>query len=166
MSLKNVKICSMNVRGLGNEEKRRDVFNWLKKKNHAIYCLQDIHVGDKNKTAFCKDWGSEVILSAVSTESRGVAILFNENLDYKLLSVDRDDRGNLLVLELELQLEKLLLVVIYGPNSDNPVFHNDLKQRLLKFNDVPMIICGDWNLVLDYSVDTHGYIRENNVKAK
>ena len=32
-------------------------------------------------------------------------------------------------------------------------------------NNFSVIVCGDWNLVLDYKNDTHGYVRENNVKA-
>ena len=31
---------------------------------------------------------------------------------------------------------------------------------------VPLILCGDWNLVLNFKLDTFGYIRENNVKAR
>ena len=63
-----LKVCSMNVRGITDPIKRKYVFNWLKAKNHSIYCLQDIHVGDKNKTAFEKNWGSEVIMSTKSPE--------------------------------------------------------------------------------------------------
>ena len=29
--------------------KRKDVLNWLKDKRYSIYCLQDIHVGEKFK---------------------------------------------------------------------------------------------------------------------
>ena len=36
-----LKICSMNVRGITDSIKRKDVFNWLKDKNYSIYCLQD-----------------------------------------------------------------------------------------------------------------------------
>ena len=37
-----------------------------------------------------------------------------------------------------------------------------LKNRLLKLNDTPLIICGDWNLFLDYSVDIYGYITQKS----
>ena len=40
----NVKICSLNVRGLSDRKKRKDVFAWLQQKHFSIYCLQDIHV--------------------------------------------------------------------------------------------------------------------------
>ena len=72
----------MNVRGLTDSTKRKDVFNWLKEKNYSIYCLQDIHVGEKNLGSFERDWGSMVITSVKSSESRGVAILFKNDLDF------------------------------------------------------------------------------------
>ena len=159
------KICSMNVRGLAGEEKRKDGFNWLKQKNYQIYCLQDVHVSSKNKTAFIRNWDGEVYLSSVSSGSRGVAILFNGKLDYKVLSEEKDISSNFLMLEIELGKINLLLAVIYGPNQDSPDFYNNLKNKMWAQNNFSAIVCGDWNLVLDYKNDTHGYVRENNVKA-
>ena len=42
-----ITTSSMNVRGLTDPVKRKDVLNWLKDKKYSIYCLQDIHVGEK-----------------------------------------------------------------------------------------------------------------------
>ena len=42
----NLSIASMNCRGLGNYEKRRDVFHFLKNKV-SLCCLQDVHFKDK-----------------------------------------------------------------------------------------------------------------------
>lgn len=33
----------MNVRGLSDQQKRRDVFNWLREQKYNIYCLQNFH---------------------------------------------------------------------------------------------------------------------------
>ena len=70
--------------------------------------LQDIHVSSKNKTAFIRDWDGEVFLSSVSSESRGVAIIFNRKLDYKILSEEKGGSGNFLMLEIELGKINLL----------------------------------------------------------
>ena len=104
-------------------------------------------------------------LSSVSFDSRGVAILFNGKLDYKVLSQEKDVSGNFLILEIELGKINLLLAVIYGPNKDSPEFYNNLKNKMWAQNNFSAIVCGDWNLVLDYKNDTHRYVRENNVKA-
>ena len=64
-----IKIGCMNVRGLGDDKKRHDVFSWLKRKNYSIYCLQDIHIDSHNAVKFCLDWGSEIIYSSYSSMS-------------------------------------------------------------------------------------------------
>ena len=161
-----IKIGSMNVRGLSNRAKRLDVFNWLNNKNFSIYCLQDIHVGPKYESSFKQDWGHEVVLSSFSSESRGVAVLFKSGLDYKFKNVTRDEVGNLLIIDLEVYGNPLILIVLYGPNKDQPNFYSSLRDTLIEKDNDPIIICGDWNLVLDFSIDTHNYICENNINSR
>ena len=36
-------IASLSVRGLRDNTKRREVFNWLRKKNYSAYMLQEVH---------------------------------------------------------------------------------------------------------------------------
>ena len=160
-----ITISSMNVRGLTDAVKRKDVFNWLKDKRYSIYCLQDIHVGEKNLKCFKEDWGAEVITSVNSSESRGIAILFAKKLDYEIVDVEEIERGNALV-QLHTGELKFHLCVLYGPNTDYPDFYIKLKNRLLQKENIPIIICGDWNVVMDYKLDTRGYLKENNIKAR
>ena len=161
-----ITISSMNVRGLTDTVKRKDVFNWLKIKRYSIYCLQDIHVGEKNLKCFKEDWGAEVITSVNSSESRGIAILFAKNLDYEIVEVEEIESGNALVVQLHTGDLKFHLCVLYGPNIDSPDFYINLKNRLLQKENIPIIICGDWNVVMDYKLDTRGYLKENNTKAR
>ena len=39
----NLVICSLNVRGLLNEIKGRETFNWLRNKKYSVYFLQEVH---------------------------------------------------------------------------------------------------------------------------
>ena len=156
----------MNVRGLADPIKRKDVFNWLRQKKYTLYCLQDIHLDNKNRSSFEKDWGSEIIYSSKSSESRGVAVLFPEHVNYSIKKTEKDENGNLIIIDLELNNLAFTLCVLYGPNKDNPEFYNNLKQLILKRDNCPLVICGDWNLVLNHNLDTYGYVRENNLNAK
>ena len=60
----------------------------------------------------------------------------------------------------------LILIVLYGPNKDQPNFYSSLRDTLIEKDNDPIIICGDWNLVLDFSIDTHNYICENNINSR
>ena len=99
----------MNVRGITDP---LNVFNWLKDKNDSIYSLQDIHAGDKNKNGFEEDWGCEAIISSKSPESRGVAILSRGDLNFKVREIEKDDAGNLLLIQLQVCDLNIYLCVI------------------------------------------------------
>lgn len=42
-----LKIVSLNCRGLNNSNKRRDVLDYLGKTKGDIYCLQDVHWNER-----------------------------------------------------------------------------------------------------------------------
>ena len=73
---------------------------------------------------------------------------------------------NLLILDLEVYGNPLILIVLYDPNKDQPNFYSSLRDTLIEKDNDPIIICGDWNLVLDFSIDTHNYICENNINSR
>ena len=130
----------------------------------SIYCLEDIHISPENKNSFEQDWGGKCVLNSYFSDSRGVAILFNQTLNIQTKEVQKDDLGNLLILNLIfMQHFEFVLVVLYGPNRDIQRFYEDL---LFNYYDSPIICCGDWNLVQRYDLDTFGYVRENNKKAR
>ena len=41
-------LASLNVRGLRDNAKRREVFNWLRRKQFSIYMLQEVHCIEKS----------------------------------------------------------------------------------------------------------------------
>ena len=43
---------------------------------------------------------------------------------------------------------------------------SNLMTLLSEKENLPLIICGDFNLVQNFGLDTYGYIRENNIKVK
>ena len=143
-----IAISSMNVRELTDTVKGKDVFNWLKDKRYSIYCLQDIHVGEKKFKCFKEDWGVEVITSVNSSESRGIEILFAKNLDYEIVDVEEIERGNALVVQLHTGELKFHLCVLYGPNTDSPDFYINLKNRLLQKENIPIIIYVEIGMLL------------------
>ena len=163
----NLKIASLNVRDLADRKKRLDTFEWLKSKQCAIYCLQDIHINSVSEGLFRNDWGGECIVNSYSSVSRGVAILFSRSLDFTVKKMHTDTEGNLLVVNTVISdTFEIIIAVLYGPNRDEPDFYSNLKSRLSEIEDVPLVICGDWNLVQNYQIDTLGYLHENNKKSK
>ena len=161
-----IKISSTNCRGLGDYSKRMDVFNFLRFKKYGIYCLQDTHF-TKNIEPYIKaEWGGEIVFNSYTSNSRGVCILFNNNIEYKIHRSKTDQEGNLLVLDIEVESQRLSLVNIYGPNDDTPEFYQNMYDVIEEFANENIIICGDFNLVQNQDLDTHNYVNINNPRAK
>lgn len=161
-----LSILSLNCRGLNDYKKRIDVFNFLKDQKHHIYCLQDTHFTKKQEKAIYAQWSGECLFSFSKSNARGVAILFNKNLEYEIHKKINDDIGNFIALDVTIEKNRLTLVNLYGPNNDNPDFYEKVFETIDGLNNDKYIICGDFNLVLNPEIDYYNYKRINNKKAR
>ena len=167
MCPESITIYSQNARGLAATDKRRDVFHMLREKGYHIVCLQDIHINSKMVEYVKSEWGCKALFSPYTSSSRGVCILFNKNFDFKIHDKKQDPNGNYLLLDITIEGSRCTLVTIYGPNRDEPDFYDNLKKNILKLNDDnPVVICGDWNLVLNPKLDLYNYVNVNNPRAR
>ena len=55
-----------------------------------------------------------------------MAILLNNNFEFKLHNIKRDENGNKIVLDITIEGFRLSLINIYGPNKDEPHFYKDI----------------------------------------
>ena len=85
--MSNLKIVSVNCQGLGDPGKRRDVLNFLKSKKCNIYCLQDTHFKKDLEPYIQPQWGFQCVFSSYSSNSRGTAIMINNNFQYEIHNV-------------------------------------------------------------------------------
>ena len=69
--MEGIDIVSLNCQGLGSSPKRRALYN--------IYFLQDTQSDPKLENYVCSEWEYTCYFASFSSQSRGVAILFNNN---------------------------------------------------------------------------------------
>lgn len=161
-----IRIGSLNVRGLAGVQKRKDVFKWLRDKKLCIYCLQDVHCTEETVNRWELEWGYKCYIAPYRNDSRGTAILINNNFEHKVHKLKTDPGGNYVVIDIEMLGKRITLVNCYGPNTDNPQFYGELNSILEDFQNLSIILCGDWNLVQNQDLDTYGYLHENNTAAR
>ena len=93
-------------------------------------------------------------------------VLLNNNFEYKVEKVISDTNGNFILLDINLEGKKFTLVNLYGPNDDKPKFYKELRQKYNSLNNDNVIMCGDWNLVINPDLDTNNYLHINNPRAR
>ena len=149
----NIKIISVNTRGLADNQKRRDVLNYLKSKKAAIICIQDIHIEPGKVNCMLVEWGLGGIISPGTNNSRGTAILFNNNFHYKIHNYWIDNEGNYVIVDITMIEKRMTLVTLYGPNHDNQHYFKEVFQKIHEIDNDDLIIVGDWNFVINPEID-------------
>ena len=161
-TLASLKIASFNANGLGNNSKRKDVFDYLRKQDLDIVLLQETHFKSEQENFIRSNWGYECFISGNSSNQGGVAILFNNTFEFKLHSQYKSDNGNFIVLDLEILNKRLSLVNLYGPsNNDSPTFFESVFDKIKEFGNEDIIIGGDWNVYLNPLLDTSSNTNPN-----
>ena len=144
--------------------KSRDIFSKYRD-CYDVIILIDTHCKKELEPFWRAEWGYEAKFSSHSTNSRGVSILFKNSFSFQILKEILDDGGNFFILSIKVQDYQFTLVALYGPNSDNRQFFKNLQTSIESLGNTSVIMCGEWNVPLDYDMDTLNYKNKNNEKA-
>ena len=156
---------SINVRGLADDTKRREVFYWLRKQEFDIYMLQETHSTDNRKSIWRSQWGGEVLFSHGESNSRGVCILFSNKTAFTLHNAILDKNGRYIVIDITLSSKRITLANVYGPNDDNPDFFMEFFDQIESFPNDHRIIGGDFNFVFNTNIDKYGGRKVTNHRS-
>ena len=163
----NLKIVTLNVRGLADQLKRRKIFYYFHEKKFDIIYLQETHSTKNCAKIWSAEWGNKIWFSHNSSRAGGSAILFRKDLPIIVHNVEIDDSGRKIILYCTIYQFKTLLVNIYAPNRDDPTFFKQLFADIGKFNSYDhIILAGDFNLVIDTKIDRKGSNLNNEQAAK
>jgi len=80
-----VVIATLNVCGMRNPNKRKQVYDFCRQHKFDIVCLQESHITHVDETTkWEKEWGGQALWSLGTPNSRGVGILLSPSLDLKI----------------------------------------------------------------------------------
>ena len=92
-----LKIASLNVRGIVDNKKRREI---LRTKKYSMYMLQEVHCSNDMTDIWCAEWGYKSLFSCCSSRKPGVSILFNNNFQMHILGTFIDPEGRFIICDL------------------------------------------------------------------
>ena len=105
-----IKIATVNCQGLSTPSKRKDVLNYNENKKYSILCLQDTHFIQDLEPYIEAHWGYKCVFNSYASNSRGVAVFFNNDFELVLHREKRDNSGNILALDISVDQNRLTLI--------------------------------------------------------
>ena len=156
----NVKLLSLNVRGLNGEKKRQAIYNFIRKKKIDICFLQETYSSVECENVWKNEWGGEVELSHGTNHARGVMTLFRRGLDISIEERNVDAKGRYIWIKVVLQNHSVQLLNIYAPTveSEQIGFYKNINNLLVKNNasQAKVITGGDFNILMNPQLDRKG----------
>ena len=135
-----------------------------KGKNTSIVCFQETHSSKEVEKLWEDEWGDTCLFSHFNNRSAGVCVMFKKGLDYTVHDSKIDQNGRYIILDISLFDQRLTFVSLYGYNSDEPEMFNEIMKNIASYSNTSYLLCGDWNVVQDTSIDT--YNRNQNSREK
>lgn len=140
-----IRIVTWNVNGLQEGTKKHKVLYHLGKIPCDIVFLQELYFKTGQVEYLRRQWVGEAFEATLTSRSRGVGILINKRLPFKLISQHPHEYGRYLVIRCELYGEMYTLVDIYKPPISDMSFLNKIQTVLDSAPPGVIIVGGDLN---------------------
>ena len=115
--------------------------------------MQETHSNKSKERIWRSQWGGRLIFNHGSSNAQGVLIGFDKNLDIKIESVHKMYQGRVLIIHTDIENQKIIFINIYAPNEENLEFFQEIFQYVEKCTYDHVIMGGDYNKVLNPSID-------------
>nr|CAB3264541.1 pol-like protein [Phallusia mammillata] len=156
-----LKICTLNVNGIGQASKRHALFRHLSSLNFDLFCLQETHSTPQTESLWKSEWTSGPILLNSAphkgSASGGVAVLLNSS-SISILNSISDSTGRIITTDISTRTHTIHIVNIYAPSgSKNHQARNTFFDSLYPYinSPHPIILTGDFNCVENPSLDRY-----------
>ena len=145
---------SINVRGLRNKQTRDHIFQWLKTNNYSICLFQETHSNQDSVDLWEREWGrGHAYFSGDKSNKEGIGILINEKLNVQDIKHKEIIVGRIQSIEIKIENKNVIIVNVYGPNTDDAHFFEILYNFIRANDDKNIIIGGDFNTTLNPNID-------------
>ena len=138
----NLKIASLNVRGIADFCKRRKVLKLLEENKSDIFLLQETHI---NK---CTEWNGNCFFNFLNSSTAGVAIFVKSSFQGVIERFHSNHDGRICFLDMKFNGIEIRVVCVYAPNHppDRKLFFSQTLPSFLSLSRVNVLagdmICG------------------------
>ena len=163
----NLRVVSINARGINKSSKRRSLIKWLEDHKSDITMLQETFLNKKYIDLVKKESDGTIINNvADSTHSRGIAIMFKKDLDMNIKNSVSDKEGRRLLINVTINNQDYTLVTMYSPNicSKRIEFFKHTEKWINHYatTNSHLIVGGDMNSIMKRTDRSSGIMEKCN----
>jgi exonuclease III len=170
MEIKNkeIKIATLNIRSIYNEEKILYIKDLLIENNIDILFLQETHANEEEKNKYIQKHlrSYRYIFSYSDNASKGVGILISKTLDIDNIVTEIIEKNRIITTKIIIKNYEINLINIYSPNTyeeQSQIIELMYNTCFLKKN---IILAGDFNYVKNDSIERDPPKRSNKIQIK
>ncbi|CAH2312275.1 Hypothetical predicted protein [Pelobates cultripes] len=150
-----INLYTINAKGLNSPQKRARALLEIRALKISIAFFQETHFLATKAPKFSdKYFPTGYYAHNPSTKSKGVAILFSADTQFRLEAEEKDREGRYLFLKGHIGDAQVTLANLYLPNKGQKPFLASALRNLEAFSAGSVIIGGDLNAPLDPRMDT------------
>lgn len=157
LSMEGISVVSMNVNGLNVANKRRILFDYLRRSRAEIILLQETHATGETEKIWRQEWGGRAYFCNGSQSSKGVAIMVSRDFQVDVLDQRSDKSGRILCMDMKVKDTIFTIASIYAPTQDKSGEQlenlSTLENFLEDLTSTHIIAGGDFNCFLNPSLD-------------
>ena len=139
------------MRGLRNQDKRRELFYYFKEKAD-ILCVQESHSVKEDEHIWENEFKGTLKFAHGQTDSRGVFVAIKKNVNCEITQSIADSQGRYIIVQIKVGEEYFIIINLYAPNRDLPSFFLEIFRKAESLNGWKIYI-GDFNFVMNVSID-------------
>lgn len=116
----NLKLVSLNVRGMNNFHKRRTIFTWSRKRKADVIFFKETHSQEGSEIQWKNEWGGKILYSHGSPNSCGVMVLIRNKFNCTVKKTVSDPSGRFIILVVVIEDKELMSVLNSFQNNKSP----------------------------------------------
>jgi len=156
ISFGSINVNSMNVSTLCNRNSKSYIkVEGITSFKHDILLLSDLRLKDKEnevkRLMGLNKNDSYKLYANSSNEARGVGVAIKRKIAHEIIETFGSGDQNLILLKVRIKGVLCVIGAVYGPNENNPGFFRLIKNKIREW-DLPYVIGGDFNTILDQTV--------------
>lgn len=131
-----IKLISLNVKGLNTPEKRSQLLLSMQRNKADIMFLQETHFHTDSTPKLRNHYFPTAYHSTnLLSKSKGVSILLAKHCPFQLIDTMTDEKGIFIFLKGSYMGRRLRLANIYAQNSRQVTFFRDITKSLTTFQE-------------------------------